>query len=345
VAVAKTAARHDDPRLATRAHDISVALTSRIGRLAIRKEIFAIVDRAVARMPAVAKATAAELAIEKELTALVEPLRSRARSADALLAEIYANPADDGPRLVYADLLTAQGNPRGEFIVLQLERGDGEVSPREQELLKRHGKAWLGDLSPVLSWGKGYAKTAFRRGFVSKADIIFSVGKKLRPILAHPAWATVEEIDGLYDDDDALLVHAPLRALCTLDVDHAWLPALAARVEKLTAVVRIEIPSWQPADAALLRSAFPSVHTLVVRLGKITAAEIATFTALGIDHVELNHGMEPSGPAALRALAAVAEKLVGTPAPVARLTLLHRMSKTSDRFELRRDAQGRYASV
>ena len=227
--------------------------------------------------------------------------------------------------------------------MLQLERGDGEQSARELELAKKHGKAWLGDLAPVLTWGQGYAETTFRRGFPCKADIILSVGKKLRPILAHPAWATIEEIHGLYSDRDELLVHAPLRALRTLEVDHAWLPALAARKEKLTSVVRIQIPSWQPADAALLRAAFPSVQTLFVYLGAITLEEIATFTALGIDHVELNHGGEPSGPAALRALAAVAKKLVGTPAPVARLTLLHSMSKTSDRFELRRDAQGRYA--
>ncbi len=339
VAVAKTAARHDDPRLAARAREISVAVSTRIGRLAIRKELQAIVDRAVARMPAVAKA---ELAIEQELAALVEPLRGGARSADALLAEIYANPADDAPRLVYADLLTAKGDPRGEFIVLQLERGDGEPSAREQELLKRHGKAWLGDLAPVLTWGKGYATTAFRRGFVSTADIILSKGKKLQPILTHPAWATVEKIDGLLRDDDGLLVHAPLRALRMLDVDRDSLPALAARKEKLAAVVRIEIPSWQPADAALLRAAFPSVETLFVRVAAVTPADIAKFTALGIDQVELRHGMEPAGPAALAALAAVAQQLVGTPAPVARLTLLHTMSKTSDRFELHRDAHGNY---
>jgi uncharacterized protein (TIGR02996 family) len=278
--------------------------------------------------------------IEAELAVLVEPLRGDRRSADALLAEIYAHPADDAPRLVYADVLSAQGDPRGEFIVL---RGDGEPGARELELLKQHGKAWLGDLAPALSWGKGYARTTFRRGFVSKADIILSVGKKLRPILAHPAWATVEEIDGLYRDDDQLLVHAPLRALRMLDVQHAWPPALAARAEKLTAVRRIQIPSWQPADAAQLRAAFPHVETLFVPLGEITRDDIATFTTLGIDHVELRHGNEPSGKAALATLARLAKRLVGEPAPIARLTLLHSMSKTSDRFELRRDATGCYA--
>ena len=342
VAVAKTAARHDDPRLAARAQDIAVALTTRIGRLAIRKEIQAIVDKALARMPAVPKTSAADVAIEKELAALVEPLGGERRSAEALLAEIYANPGDDAPRLVYADVLTAQGDPRGEFIVLQIERDNGEPGARELELLKKHGKTWLGDLAPVLSWGKGYATTTFRRGFVSKADIILSVNNKLRPMLAHPAWATVEEIDGLYDDDDELLPHAPLRAL---EVDHAWLPALAARKEKLTGVVRIAIPHYLPADGKLLRAAFPSVQTVFSYCAKITLDEIAKLAALGIEHVELNQGSEPTGATALRALEAVVAKLVGTPAPIARLTPRHSLSKDSDRFDLRRDANGRYERV
>ena len=44
-----------------------------------------------------------------------------------LLAEIYAAPDDDAPRLVYADWLQERGDPRGEFIALQLERARGKA--------------------------------------------------------------------------------------------------------------------------------------------------------------------------------------------------------------------------
>src|SRR5690606_10001290 len=43
------------------------------------------------------------------------------RSAE-LLAAVHADPDDDAPRLVYADWLSGHGDPRGEFITLQIER-------------------------------------------------------------------------------------------------------------------------------------------------------------------------------------------------------------------------------
>jgi uncharacterized protein (TIGR02996 family) len=44
-----------------------------------------------------------------------------APSVDApLLADVLARPQDDGPRLVLADWLAEQGDPRGELISLQI---------------------------------------------------------------------------------------------------------------------------------------------------------------------------------------------------------------------------------
>jgi uncharacterized protein (TIGR02996 family) len=62
-----------------------------------------------------------------------------------LLAAIKESPADDAPRLVYADWLEEHGEPRGEFLRLQcaparLERGDPARAPlaeRERQLQKR----------------------------------------------------------------------------------------------------------------------------------------------------------------------------------------------------------------
>jgi uncharacterized protein (TIGR02996 family) len=114
-----------------------------------------------------------------------------------LLRAIAAAPDDDAPRLVYADWLEQQGDPRGELIVVQcalaaLEAeaaGLGEVysSPtgwtgpregsgghpvvrarrdaleaREKELLAAHRGRWMAEL------GLAPAEGTFRRGFVEE---------------------------------------------------------------------------------------------------------------------------------------------------------------------------------
>src|SRR3954452_5753909 len=87
---------------------------------------------------------------------------------DVFMQEIRESPADDLPRLIYADWLEDDGQPeRAEFIRLQihLARADEDASPprlwsRERELLRQHGDAWR---SPLSSWVRGWL--TFRRGF------------------------------------------------------------------------------------------------------------------------------------------------------------------------------------
>lgn len=308
LALVETAVRHKDPRLAARGDEIRAALTTRIGRLAIRTQLLGVLDRA--RPKPLMKPSASDARLEDELAQLVEPLRATGRSADALLAAIHADPTDDAARLVYADLLTEHGHPRGEFIALQLANTNPE---RQAELLALHGKTWLGDLAPVLSWGRNYAKTTFRRGFVSNADIILSVGKKLGPILAHPAWATVETFTGLYRDAAALLAHAPLHALRELDMlDLNKVEHLRSRRDKLASVTRVELGFPLP-SAEALREALPNATTLVRAWREPDLAALAQWTAFGIPHVEMfgAHGQ----------VERFAARLVGTPAEVERLTL------------------------
>jgi uncharacterized protein (TIGR02996 family) len=89
----------------------------------------------------------------------------------AFLRAIAGAPADDAPRLVYADWLDEHGRPeRAEFIRLQCELARPRTAParrrrltaRVQELLDAHRRRWLGGLagSPV-PW-------VFRRGFVER---------------------------------------------------------------------------------------------------------------------------------------------------------------------------------
>lgn len=112
------------------------------------------------------------------------------QSDDELLSAVYANPDDDGPRLVFADLLTERADERGEFISLQVHRAAGrgtlEMLTREQALLadsKRRAK-WELPLS-------GAAACTPRRGF--PADVALSA-RNLKALVGAPAWATVANV-------------------------------------------------------------------------------------------------------------------------------------------------------
>lgn len=67
----------------------------------------------------------------------------RAPSNPQLEAAIEANLDAPEPYLVYADWLTAQGDPRGEFIVLQAQGQHAEANA----LLAKNADAWLGPLT------------------------------------------------------------------------------------------------------------------------------------------------------------------------------------------------------
>lgn len=86
-----------------------------------------------------------------------------------LLAAVYADPANEASRSVYADWLGDRGDPRGAFIQYQLEAerlpvGDRrrlELGAAAQVLLNRYEHAWVTPL-PVFveNW-------RFRRGFIA----------------------------------------------------------------------------------------------------------------------------------------------------------------------------------
>lgn len=109
-------------------------------------------------------------------------------SGERLLAQVLASPADDGPRLVYADHLQQRGDPRGELIALQCRRAklDPEsdeaktIAAREEELFARHLTAWIqpfmSDRSVVEIGGRKYTSARptsfeFVRGFIEVATV------------------------------------------------------------------------------------------------------------------------------------------------------------------------------
>jgi uncharacterized protein (TIGR02996 family) len=94
---------------------------------------------------------------------------------DNLFRAVCENPADDMPRLVYADWLQENGHPeRAEFIRLQCEAWHlcpayatvNEARTAASRLLKEHGDDWYSELPevPGVAWSN-----LFVRGFVDTA--------------------------------------------------------------------------------------------------------------------------------------------------------------------------------
>lgn len=193
----------------------------------------------------------------KKLEALAPKKKPIAQDEAALLADIYANPDDDAPRLVYADWLLERGDPRGEFITLQFRADkDAAALKREKALLKEHGRKWLGALEPVVAAGT----FEFRRGFLSKADKKFKASTE--SLRESPAWATVEECSAF----GAELTSPAMRGLKRLT--GSWAEELLAastpwRFEQVSCVVR-DLDEFR----ALLHSPlFPKLKVLWVGRG------------------------------------------------------------------------------
>jgi uncharacterized protein (TIGR02996 family) len=164
----------------------------------------------------------------------------------AFLHDIREHPEDDAPRLIYADWLMEQGNPRGEFIRVQCElarlpkkdRKRAALEARERELLQEHEAAWRSELPgvPGLQWGP------FERGF--SVGLRLPAGRTVRFRSGDPAefWRCVLQTsrahpyairslmeDLLQSETDS---HTWQDAILSFLPEHDW-PALAARAVKL----------------------------------------------------------------------------------------------------------------
>jgi uncharacterized protein (TIGR02996 family) len=97
---------------------------------------------------------------------------------------ISENPEDAAPHAAYADWLTEQGDPRGEFIRVQLALEDealdsarrSALRAEEDRLLKAHLQEWLGpELSKVVFRRRWFrteqtAQVGFRRGWLDRLE-------------------------------------------------------------------------------------------------------------------------------------------------------------------------------
>ncbi|MBL8719009.1 MAG: TIGR02996 domain-containing protein [Myxococcales bacterium] len=121
---------------------------------------------------------------------------------DALFRAVLSAPDDDGALSVLADALQELGDPRGEFIAIQLAETRGAASlaatKRADALLKKHKKEWLGPLARVTY------RATFRRGVVEELELDGSW--KASPaawaeLARCPLLRTVRSISGKATDD------------------------------------------------------------------------------------------------------------------------------------------------
>jgi uncharacterized protein (TIGR02996 family) len=161
---------HADPRAAER-------LTPTLERLARFRDAasrrrLALLDGSALHEAIAALRLAPDSSDLPELEAVRAALRGApAEVGEALLAAVYADPDDDAPRAVLADFLAERGDPRGEFIQLQLgleaaAAPDPKRERRAASLLHALRPRWCEDLR-----GLRASTARFRRGFVDEGDL------------------------------------------------------------------------------------------------------------------------------------------------------------------------------
>lgn len=111
-------------------------------------------------------------------------------SAQALLQAIHDAPWDDTPRHVYADYLQERGDPRGEFIALQMRAGDAEAQRRASALLEKHERAWLGPLAKAVAT----STVVFERGFLAACTTDVTRKAEANIVFDRDEWATVTRL-------------------------------------------------------------------------------------------------------------------------------------------------------
>lgn len=112
---------------------------------------------------------------------------------DALLRQIAVRPFELEPRLVYADFLAEQGDPRAEVISLGA-RGELTLAERRRvkSIIADHSRRWLGPLKLIADASESH----FRSGFLDSLKIAFSARPAdLLSMCDEPRLATVRSLD------------------------------------------------------------------------------------------------------------------------------------------------------
>lgn len=158
-----------------------LAATRRVGRMHAKAAMALAVE---AREWVAPVETEAETEALQALEALLQTAPTSSDDS-TLFQKVYATPDDDALRALLADALVSQGDVRGEFISMQLLRGDAPPTAAEKKLVAQWGEAWLGRLAPCFR----KQGVVFRRGFPAHGRY----EKGGDP--TWPEWSTFESLD------------------------------------------------------------------------------------------------------------------------------------------------------
>ena len=108
-----------------------------------------------------------------------------------LLADIAEDPEEDLPRMVLGDLLADRGDPRGEFIQVEMQLAQEQsnqqshLEQRRRALLGRHALDWLGPFADAAR------RWEFQRGFL---HVEIPAERLSEALLEHPCAEWVEHV-------------------------------------------------------------------------------------------------------------------------------------------------------
>jgi uncharacterized protein (TIGR02996 family) len=178
---------------------------------------------------ATAQAEADKIVKEKTRKGYVETTpKASVSAAEAFDTALVTNSNDLAGWCAFADYLVEHGDPRGEFMQVQIALEDENrpakdrkaLKAKEEALLKKHEATWLGGLAPFLlnpkkpknSWQTEKIGYAFRRGWLAELDVPYlgveftralnkaPEAKFLQKLHVHTNAYEVEEGEGDADD-------------------------------------------------------------------------------------------------------------------------------------------------
>lgn len=224
-------------------------------------------------------------ALEAALQTKAMPTRGK-RTADELLREVLASPADLSLRPVLMDALLELGDARGELLALQLKTEPLSAAERKREkaLLREHWTDLLGPLAPVLK-----PDSRFARGFLVHAELRAGMSSAVENALerarGHQLWNTVESFSG----DGSVLEAGSFPLLRSVETHRIELSALT-RFKTLEAMAL----RLRPEDLPTLTASgnFPSLRAMTLSL---TPAMLTTFEPWAVERVwrSLTFTVEP----------------------------------------------------
>ena len=253
----------------------------------------------------------------------------------ALLAAIYADPRDHDLRAIYADWLVEQGDPRGEYITLQLMRAHTDAQrARMHDLHAKHRLAWLGPIADAC-----IEHVWFDAGFVAGATIDIP---RARRRIGAAAWSTLETITLAASNEP-------------VPIDVLDDPAMSALtfVDGITgnqlAMLSRDRDPWGIAGLGFYRSV-PANETFRI----LNLVDHYGLTELGFDSVipprlrELWTSDRSRGVARLRLLAPIAQLvdwLAAVPPTVATIELANQRRAVGWTLVIARGSDGRFARL